>query len=285
VAGLVVGNIGWKRALAPTSQIAVGAFWEYAAFGVNTVVFLMVGLSIDLAKLGGMMPAIVLAYMAIHIGRLVLIYGRFTLLARMDERPLPAKWQHLMVWGNIKGSLTMVLALSLPDAVPNREGLLTITFGVVLLSLLLQGLSLGPVVKAFRITGVSSLKRRFEAEQVQLIRGRAAPAEIEALLAAGALSKTAYERLRSRYQVSIARAERQLRALGTENQSYWDSAFDEVQRRLLMVEKAAVVRASREKLISDETSQEAIADIDARLVVGQPEALEVIEPVERADAG
>jgi CPA1 family monovalent cation:H+ antiporter len=272
MAGLVVGNIGWKRSLNPTSQIALGSFWEYAAFGVNSIVFLLVGLSIDLVKLGGSLPAILLAFVAFHIGRLVLIYGSFGLVGRRAERPVPMKWQHLLVWGNIKGSLTMVLALSLPATVPLREELLTITFGVVLLSLVVQGLSLGPVVRALKVTGVSELRRRFEKEQVQLIRGRAAQAEIQKLVDAGLLSKTSHERMRARYQVSIAQAERELRALGAENEAYWDEAMAEVQRRLLLVEKAAVARAAREKLISEEIGEESLAEIDAKLVNSVPTA-------------
>lgn len=276
MAGLVVGNFGWKRSLAPSSQIAMGSFWEYAAFGVNSIVFLLVGLTIDLGKLAGALPAILLGFLAFQIGRVVLIYG-MGFLGRNAARPIPVKYQHVMVWGNIKGSLTMVLALSLPATVPFREELLTITFGVVLLSLVVQGLTLGPVVRKLNITGISSLKRRFEQEQVRMIRARAAQAELVALSEGGLLSKTAYERMRARYQVTIAQAERELRHLGTENQTYWDGRVAEVQHRLLLVEKAAVVRATREKLISEEIGHESLVEIDAKLVA---EGLGSIEPVE-----
>ena len=271
IAGLVVGNYGWKRALQPSSQIALGSFWEYAGFGVNSAVFLLVGLSIDLPHLIGYIPAILWGFLAFQVGRLVLIYGGFSLSRLTDDRPIPMKWQHVMFWGNIKGSLTMVLALSLPAAVPFREDILTITFGVVLLSLVLQGLTLGPVVRLLRLTGISDLRRLFEKEQSKLIRARAAQAETQQLLESGLLSKSAYERTRSRYQVTIAQAERELRRLGTDNQSYWDEAVDEVRRRLLLTEKAAIVRAMREKLISEEIAAESLAEIDASLVGYAPQ--------------
>jgi CPA1 family monovalent cation:H+ antiporter len=266
MAGLVVGNYGWKRALPPSSQIALVSFWEYAAFGVNSAVFLLVGLSIDLANLAGYIPAIAWGFLAFQVGRLVLIYGGFRVMRRSNINPVPMAWQHVMFWGNIKGSLTMVLALSLPASVPFRDDIMTITFGVVLLSLVLQGLSLGPLVRLLRITGVSNLQRDFEKEQVKLIRARAAQSEVQQLLDAGLLSKSAYERMRSRYQVSIAQAERELRKLGSDNQGYWDEAFDQIHRRLLLTEKAAVARAMREKLISDEIGGESISEIDAHLV-------------------
>jgi CPA1 family monovalent cation:H+ antiporter len=266
MAGLVVGNYGWSRALPPSSQIALGSFWEYAAFGVNSVVFLLVGLSINLQELQGAVPAILISFLALTVGRLILIYGGFGLLRFVRDRPVPLRWQHLMCWGNIKGSLTMVLALSLPAAVPDRAGLLTITFGVVLLSLVLQGLTLGPVVRALRVTSISALRRSFEREQIALIRARAAQDEVRTLHEAGLISRAASERMRARYQVSVARAERQLRRLSTEHQEVWDGATDGIRRRLLLVEKAAVLRAMREKLVSAEVAEESLAEIDESLV-------------------
>lgn len=266
LAGLVVGNYGWRRALPPSSQIALGSFWEYAAFGVNSVVFILVGLSIDLGKLSAYVPAILLSFAAFNLGRAVLIYGGFALARRFQSRPLPFKWQHVMFWGNIKGSLTMVLAISLPHTVPHREAILTITFGVVLLSLVLQGLSLGPVVRSLRLERLSSLKQAFDVERLKLIRARAAQAEIAHLAEAGLLSKGAQERMKARYQVLVVQAERELRRLGTENQAHWDRTLEEIQARLLLVEKAAVVRARREKLVSDESAEAALLELDSGIV-------------------
>ena len=266
MAGLVVGNYGWKRALPPSSQIALGSFWEYAALGVNSMVFLLVGLSITITTLVDYIPAILGGFMAFQAGRVIAIYGGFQVFKLTGIKPVPLRWQHVMFWGNIKGSLTMVLALSLPASVPHREAILTITFGVVLLSLVFQGLTLGPVVRALKITGISELRRAFETEQVRLIRARAAQDELAQLLQAGLVSRTTFERMKARYQVAIVRSERAIRRLGTENQAHWDEAFIEIHHRLLLVEKAAVVRAMREKLLSDEVAEESIKEIDGDLV-------------------
>lgn len=267
VAGLVVGNVGLKQGMDASSQIALLSFWEYAAFGVNSIVFLLVGLGIDLPHLSGYLPAIGWSFLAFQVGRLVLIHGGLAIAAR-GTAAVPFAWRHVMVWGNFKGSLTMVLALSLPAGTPHREDILTITFGVVLLSLVLQGPTLGPLVRWLRITGVSAFRRAFEKEQVTLIRARAAQDEIGRLLEAGVISRSMYERMRARYQVSIANAERALRALGTENQAHWDDAMAAMQQRLLVVEKAAIARAVRGGLVSDEIGAESLAEIDARLVAG-----------------
>lgn len=266
LAGLVVGNYGWRRALPPGSQIALGSFWEYAAFGVNSMVFIMMGLSIDLSGLTAYIPAILLSFGAYMLGRAVLIYGGFALTRRFQRHSYPVKWQHVMVWGNIKGSLTMVLALSLPADLPHRAAILTITFGVVLLSLVVQGLSLGPLVRALRLERLSDLQQAFDVERLKLIRARAAQAEIAHLAEAGLLSRSAHERMKARYQVTIVQAERELRRLGTENQAHWERTLDEVQARLLLIEKAAVVRARREKLVSEESAEAAILELDSNIV-------------------
>lgn len=283
VAGLLVGNWAWQRALEPSSQIAMRSFWEFAAFGVNSLVFLLVGLNIRPETLLQRAPEILACMAAIYVGRAVTVYGGFRLLRRARMRPVPPGWEHVFVWGNIKGSLTMVLALSLPPAVPQRELLVTVCVGVVLVSLLVQGLSLGPLIRGLRLVGTTPLQRLFEQQQLALIRARAAQAEIASLADAGIVSRGAFERLRSRYQVTIAAAERELRRLATENQGYMDASLDPILHRVYEVEKAAVLRALGQGLVSEEVGAGALLQLDALLVRTEPSA--AAERAAAAEAG
>jgi CPA1 family monovalent cation:H+ antiporter len=266
IAGLVVGNYGWRRALAPSSQIALGSFWEYAGFGVNSVVFLLVGVNINPGDLIGQLPAILLAFLAVHIGRVAAVYPGFWVLRRTESEPVPRSWQHVMLWGNIKGSLTMALAISLPASMAYRNDLLTIAFGVVLLSLLVQSLTLGSFVRWLRIGRISTLREVFEREQLRVMVARAAQAEVKNLHEAGILSKTNYERLRARYQVAIAQAERELRRLSSEHHAHMDATLAEILQRLAVVEKGAVLNALRERLVSEDVAREYLLELDQRLV-------------------
>jgi CPA1 family monovalent cation:H+ antiporter len=139
---------------------------------------------------------------------------------------------------------------------------------VVLLSLLAQGLTLGSWVKWLRIGSVSSLRARFEREQLKVLASRAAQAEVETLHKAGILSKTNHERLRARYQVSIAQAERELRKLSADHQAYMDDALKDIVQRLAVVEKSAVLNALRERLVSEEVARDYLLELDQRLVEG-----------------
>jgi CPA1 family monovalent cation:H+ antiporter len=141
---------------------------------------------------------------------------------------------------------------------------------VVLVSLLLQGLSLGPLIGRLGLVSVSGLQRAFEVQQLALIQARAAQAEIAALADAGIVSRGAFERLRSRYQVAIARAERELRRLATENPSHMDRSLEVINHRVHQVEKAAVMRALGEGLVSEEVGGEALLHLDRLLVETEP---------------
>ena len=75
VAGLVFGNYGRHMGMSPTTRISVSSFWEYATFIVNSFVFLMIGLHINLSVLYNHLSEIFWGILAILIGRAVVIYG------------------------------------------------------------------------------------------------------------------------------------------------------------------------------------------------------------------
>jgi CPA1 family monovalent cation:H+ antiporter len=278
IAGLVVGNYGWRRSLSPTSQIALGSFWEYASFGVNSAVFLMLGFSADLENIGDYFGPILLTLLAVHGGRLFTIYGGHWLLKRWARHPLPMSWQHVLVWGNVKGSLSVALALALPADVPQRSFLVTLIFGVVLVSLVTQGLSLGPLINFWGVTERPGTKALFEEAQVRLIAARAAQEELLHLQRAGVLSTSSFERLRARYQVVIASAEKRLRALGAQHPEFWDEFMSETRQRVMQVEKSAVLAARRQRLISDEASQAYIEEVDSRSVAFHARDQVMVQP-------
>jgi CPA1 family monovalent cation:H+ antiporter len=59
----------------------------------------------------------------------------------------------MLIWGGLRGALSMVLALALPDTFPQRQLLVTTTFGVVLLSIVVQGTMAGPLLRALGLSG------------------------------------------------------------------------------------------------------------------------------------
>jgi CPA1 family monovalent cation:H+ antiporter len=147
VAGMVTGNWGAQHGMQAATRLAVDAFWRYAAFVLNSFVFLLMGLEINLARLAHYVPEILIGWAAINLARAALVYSQYFAMRAADRRGLPASWAAVLTWGGLRGGLSMVLALSLPRDFSHREMILHVTFGVVLLTLLVQGLTIKPLLR------------------------------------------------------------------------------------------------------------------------------------------
>nr|WP_238718406.1 sodium:proton antiporter [Petrachloros mirabilis] len=272
VAGLIVGNRGLSQGqLSASSRVTLLSFWEYAGFGVNTFIFLLIGLEINPTILWQTLPIVLLAVLAYQVGRALSVYPLLAML-RWVDRPVPLPWQHVLFLGNIKGSLSMALALSLPSFIPERGTLIALVFGSVLLSLLGQGISLPWLVKRLHLPQLSQPQQQVEERQAQLIAAKAAQGELESLLQSGILPKAIYEEMRSAYQVQVATAEKALRELyNRRHDSHLvlagdRSKLDAIRRRLLLVEKGALTDALRKRVISEAIVQERLRIVDQQLL-------------------
>ncbi len=79
------------------------------------------------------------------VSRLLVVYGICPFVST-ERLPIPDEWRHLLFWGGLRGALVMALALSLPLNFPEREAIINMTFGVVLFTLLVPGLTIEPLV-------------------------------------------------------------------------------------------------------------------------------------------
>jgi monovalent cation:H+ antiporter, CPA1 family len=147
MAGLVTGTWGAKWMSAPT-RTAVDSFWTYTAFLLNSFIFLLIGTEIHLSTLVHYLPEILLGWVAINISRAAIVYLKYVGMRAAGSRDFPLSWATLLTWGGLRGGLSMVLALALPRSFAHRELILHTTYGVVLLTLLVQGLTMKPLVRA-----------------------------------------------------------------------------------------------------------------------------------------
>jgi CPA1 family monovalent cation:H+ antiporter len=126
-------------------------FWEYVAFALNSIVFLMIGLEVRSAALLADWRAVLAAFLAVLIARAVTV-GAVAGATWPTRRRLPPRWSVVLTWGGLRGALSMVLALSVPKSLPDRPLLITMTFGVVILSILGQGLSMPALLRALGLS-------------------------------------------------------------------------------------------------------------------------------------
>ena len=151
-AGLVCGSVAAERGMGKATRAAVNVFWEYVAFALNSMVFLLMGFRIDPAALLADWLPIVLAWVAVTLARAAVLYAATGLL-RLTRAEVHWRWTLIATWSGLRGALGMTLALSLPASFHARELVVRLTFGVVLLTLLVQGLTLRPMVRALRVGG------------------------------------------------------------------------------------------------------------------------------------
>ena len=149
-----------RDGLTPRAVDAIDVVWEFAAFLLTAVVFLLVGLSIAPAALVLAAGAIGWGIVAILIARAAVVYGLVgggsAILRRVAHargRPfasaaaVPRAWLHVLFWAGLRGAVSVALALSLPVDLPNRNLIQGVTFGIVLFTLIVQGSSAAWVVR------------------------------------------------------------------------------------------------------------------------------------------
>jgi CPA1 family monovalent cation:H+ antiporter len=265
-AGITIGSVGWTE-LTPTGKVAIRSFWAVAAFGIDTVLFLLIGLQLDLGELGGAAPAIAWGLLALTVGRVAAVYSMLALLRfrHRGSQRVPMRWQHLLVWGNLKGSLSMALALSLPRDLPQRDLITAIVFGCAFVTLTVQGLTLAPLARWFGLGRGSDPERLIDRNQGRLLAARAAQAELDRLQRLGVVPLGTFQRMRAAYQGQIARSERQLRDLVVHTHGEDSAHLAAVRRRLLEIEKGALQDAVGSGMIAEDVAEELVAEVDKEL--------------------
>jgi monovalent cation:H+ antiporter, CPA1 family len=151
-AGLVVGNFRAKAKMSDQTWVAMESFWEYIAFVINSLVFLLIGLEVRLSVLARSWRIILIAIGAVLVGRIVSVYFLLPLSNLLSEK-IPFRWKYIAVWGGLRGSVALAMALSLGATLPYRDEIFALTFGVVVFSILVQGLTIKPLVRGLKIIG------------------------------------------------------------------------------------------------------------------------------------
>jgi CPA1 family monovalent cation:H+ antiporter len=145
VAGLVVGTQGREKGMSRRTREQVDQFWELLDSICNAVLFVLIGLeALVLSYNGARLAAGALAVVVTLLARLAVV-GLPVALLRKRARLPPGAWQ-VLTWGGLRGGISVALALSLA-ASPGRDLVVAMTYLVVIFSVLVQGLSVGPVVR------------------------------------------------------------------------------------------------------------------------------------------
>ena len=145
-AGLLVGNMtgfGW---ITEKGEDSIEHFWEFAAFVANSFIFIVLGINLASQDFSRASIPIIVAIVAVLAGRAVAVYPCSALVSGSSRR-VEGKMQHVLFWGGLRGALALALAVGIPDTMPFRSEILTVTFAVVAFSVFVQGLTITPLLR------------------------------------------------------------------------------------------------------------------------------------------
>ncbi len=246
-AGLVMGSYGRSK-VSPGTEHYMHQFWDYAAWLANALIFLMVGMRMEPAYFGEYGPQIVLVAVAMLLSRAVVVFGLVPQLARLkDSEPVSRGYQLVMYWGGLRGAIAIAIVLSLPEF-PAREALVVIVMGAVLFTLLVQGLTVEPLVRRLGLHLPEFAERVAEAE-AELHAKQASLAGIDRLEHGEFFSARVAKTLREDAEADIARLEQDIDALVAEMSD--DNARTILAVRALSREKTRYDELFRRGLIGD----------------------------------
>ena len=145
--GLILGNFGSLIGMQPSTRVIVTQFWEFWAFFINSIVFLLIGDQISFADLRSNLGLIAVTIGAMLVTRAIAIFGLGALSNWLAKSQISLPDRTVIWWGGLRGSVSIALALSVPAVIPQRQETLATVFGVVLFTLLFQGLTIKPILE------------------------------------------------------------------------------------------------------------------------------------------
>ena len=149
VAGLLTGNVGSLGSFTDKGRDAVVSFWEFIAFIVNSLIFMLLGIGGAYQDFSNLLLPITVAIVMMFAGRALAIYPLSALFSRSTLQ-ISLNHQHILFWGGLRGALALALALGLPPEIPNREAITAVAFAVVAFSIFVQGLTMVPLLRKLK---------------------------------------------------------------------------------------------------------------------------------------
>ncbi len=262
-AGIVSGNVG-PQGMSPTTKIVVFNFWEYAAFAANSAVFLLIGLQTNLTELLDNWKPILWAISAVLISRAVVIYFFSRLAGRME-----ARWRHVLFWGGLRGAISLALAFSLPLTLgASRDLMITMSFGVVLFSIIVQGFSMDRVLTGLKIIKRTEGQMEYERRQARALAERAGYERIQGLSKSGLISEHTWDHLQPVLERRLNTLTLAVQEILHDTPDIEEQELINARREMLRTQRGTLATLRRNGIISDTTYEDLITEVDEALDTG-----------------
>jgi len=158
-AAITMGVFGVSR-IPQAATVLVRDTWDVIALVFNSLLFLLVGLSVDVVSLFTHFHAILLGVLFVLLARAASVYSMVPATIKVFSLPhVTMGERHIMWWGGLKGGLAIAIVLSIPLGMPGREMLLNMTLGVVMFSLLVNAPTIRPLMHKLGIDRLTDDER------------------------------------------------------------------------------------------------------------------------------
>jgi Na+/H+ antiporter len=280
LAAVTIGiYMGWYTPELTTWQTRLQgvAVWEITFFILNALLFALIGLQLPVIvdALAGYSPARLVGYaagvsLAVIAARFLwVVPGTYvTAWMRRRKRPIqnPGRASLILGWAGMRGAVSLAAALAIPlttdagGAFPNRELIIFLTFGVILTSLVVQGLSFPPLLKLIGLEDEGRTEK--EETKARIYATEAALARLEELADEDWVRDDTLERVRGMFNF---RRQRFRSRFDPESDGDLESRsldYQRLLRELLVAERRAVFDLRRERRIDDVVMRRVIRDLD-----------------------
>ena len=285
-AGLIMGNYGRILSMSPKTRVTLNHFWEVISFAVNSLLFLLIGMDLDSNIVISSFGTISVIFIFMLGGRSLSVYLLTTLAGILrPANKISWAWRHAINWSGLRGSIPIALVLGLPaTGAFKREEIIPIVFGVVFLSLIVQGLSIKPLLRRLKLIGGDQSNIAFERALAWRIVTKAAIRELVLMQESGEISDHFYNTLKDKLVSKDQEYSYSLALLKQENPGIRESMEKKIATRLGYAQRTALQQAFIQGVVGDrildETMEEIDIDIDAGVIgiLHEDETVEEVAP-------
>ncbi|SET18026.1 monovalent cation:H+ antiporter, CPA1 family [Salinibacillus kushneri] len=261
ISALVLGNYGMKIGMSPTTRLNINNFWDVAALLANSLVFLMVGLEITRINVSDKWWMIFLAIFIVLIARSVAVYGSLLFMGNFSN-----SWKHILNWGGLRGSISIALVLSLPREFAGRDEILIMAFSVVLFSLVVQGLTIKPLIS---LLGVKEPEKGHQEYRELIARAHRYETAIDEVMKVKnklLISETVARELVDQYEHELQQIQNEMEQLFQEHPTLKEQQKHVLQKHSLYAQHEVINHLLNEEIITSEIAEKEEEEITDKLV-------------------
>jgi len=260
--------------ISPRTRLQGFFVWDILDFIINASLFALIGLQLrtvvdglsgfEVGKLAGWGLAVSGTVVVVRFLWMFTMPYAMRLIYRSPaarERRVGARQRVVVAWSGMRGAVSLAAALALPPDFPQRDVLVFLTFAVIFATLVLQGLTLAPLIRVLGVTDDGS-EEEHEELKARLVATKAALGRIEELKAEDWTRDDTMDRLQRQYEYRKRRLA--ARAGKIEDDGYEDRSFSyqTILREVLEAQRAEIVRLRNQGTISNEVMHRLERELD-----------------------